>query len=181
MALVASICETFYAFALVFIVCELGQRVTNAYGIIENTIESFDWYLFPNELRHMLPFILSFAQQPITFKCFGRISCNRETFEKVFISLKKYTFNSYMYWKFDEIHSFLILFLFRWSTKDIHILRCSITLTNHANQASLCIRFLPTKKFFAIKSETAWRFLTKFFRMLLHQRISLMWQDTFGV
>lgn len=69
--------------ALVFIACELGQRINNAFDEIDSTIEQFDWYLFPIEVKRILPMIIVIAQQPIALECFGSIACSREIFEKV--------------------------------------------------------------------------------------------------
>lgn len=52
-----SIVEMCYAFGLVFFVCELGQRLTNAFESNEDTFERFDWHLFSNELLKMLHLI----------------------------------------------------------------------------------------------------------------------------
>lgn len=49
-ALLLSISEMFFAFVVEFIICELGQQVTNAYETIEITFKTSDWYLYPIEL-----------------------------------------------------------------------------------------------------------------------------------
>lgn len=72
-----------YAFGLIFVVCELSQRVTNAFEDLNDVIAEFNWYLFPSKLKKMLPTIMIVAQQPIEFECFGSISCSREAFKKV--------------------------------------------------------------------------------------------------
>lgn len=66
-----------------FAFVELGQRITNAFDDIDETIGQFDWYLFPIGVQKMLPTILIHAQKPVTLDCFGKISCLRESFKKV--------------------------------------------------------------------------------------------------
>lgn len=81
--LLITIIEAMYAFGVVFISCELGQRSTNDFEECSEMIEQLDWYLFPAEIQRMLPIIINFAQQPIVFYCFGSAACSRDTFKKV--------------------------------------------------------------------------------------------------
>lgn len=71
------------ALALVFIICELGQSLSNAFDEINVTINQFDWYLFPNEIQRVLPMIIAHAQQPVLVECFGSIACTRDAFKNV--------------------------------------------------------------------------------------------------
>lgn len=74
------------AFALVFIACELGQKMTDAFEEIDTTIGQIDWYLFPIEIKRMMLTIAANTQQPVTLECFGSIACTREVFRKVGIT-----------------------------------------------------------------------------------------------
>lgn len=74
-----------FGIILVFISCELGQRMGDAFEEIGITIGEFDWYLFPIKIQRMLPMIIADAQQPVEVECFGSIACTRETFRKVVI------------------------------------------------------------------------------------------------
>ena len=87
--------QVIYAFGVVFIACELGQRVNLAFVECSDMIDQFDWYLFPAEIQRLLPIILNFTQQPVEIKCFGSTTLDRETFKYVRIT---------------KIHSFQILF-----------------------------------------------------------------------
>lgn len=78
--LIGQVC---YAFGATFISCELGQRTNNGYCDIDAIMGQFDWYLYPNEIQRILPAIIANSQQPVYIKCFGSISCSRETFKKV--------------------------------------------------------------------------------------------------
>lgn len=71
--------------ALVFVCCELGQRMSDAFDGINFTIEQLDWYLIPVEVQQMLPMIITITQQPVELKCFGNIVCGREVLKNVSI------------------------------------------------------------------------------------------------
>lgn len=72
-----------YAFGIILVICELGQRLTDAFGQIADEVKHFDWYLFPYEIQRILSFILINAQQPVELECFGSVTGIRETFKKV--------------------------------------------------------------------------------------------------
>ena len=78
-----SVILLWWSFVLAFIPCELGERISDASIEAANIILQFDWYLFPIEVRKMLPMILTIADIPIAIKCFGSISCTREAFQAV--------------------------------------------------------------------------------------------------
>lgn len=75
--------ETTYAFSVMFICCELAQRISVAFDECSEMVDQLDWYLFPAKIQRMLPTILNFTQQPIEIKCFGSTACDRETFKSV--------------------------------------------------------------------------------------------------
>lgn len=72
-----------FALALVFIICELGQRMSDTFDEIDSTLDKSDWYLFPIEIKRMLPMIIANAQEPVSLECFGSIICSRNTFKNV--------------------------------------------------------------------------------------------------
>ena len=67
----------------VFAACELGQRFSNAFCDIDDSIFQLDWYLLPFELQKTLPIIVNYAQQPLVVQFFGSYSCSRNQFKKV--------------------------------------------------------------------------------------------------
>lgn len=83
LVLFVSMFYAFYGFGLVFVVCELGERLTNAFEQIEYEIEKSDWYLFSHEIQRLLPIILIVSQQPVELECFGSVNGRRETYKKV--------------------------------------------------------------------------------------------------
>lgn len=83
MLLLISCFELFWAICLVFLPCEIAERLSYAFDGINRKIDQFHWYLFSFEMKKMLPMILLNAQQPVSLNCFGSIQCNRETFKMV--------------------------------------------------------------------------------------------------
>lgn len=83
MALFLLIYDVIIAFTLVFISCELCQRLSNAFSDFDDIIIQYKWYLFPIELKQMLPMVMIVAQKPVLIECFGDIACCRDVFKKV--------------------------------------------------------------------------------------------------
>lgn len=69
---------------LAFLCCELGQRITNAFDDIDEVLlVELNWYLFPIEIKKILPTILINTQEVVALHCFGSIVCGRESFKDV--------------------------------------------------------------------------------------------------
>lgn len=83
MSLLLLILSGIFALTLVSIACELGQRLNNAFDRINLTIDRFNWYLLPNEVKRVLPVVIVIAQQPVSLKCYGSIVCTRDVFKDV--------------------------------------------------------------------------------------------------
>lgn len=77
--------EIIYAFGVIFVSCDLGQRAQQAFFKCGDIIYQLNWYKFPAEIQQMLPLIINFTQKPLTFECFGSTACVRETFKFVSI------------------------------------------------------------------------------------------------
>lgn len=83
MLLLLLILSGVFALALVFISCELGHRINEAFDAVNVYIEQLDWYAFPVEIQRMLPMIIANVQQPVPLDCFGSITCTRAVFKDV--------------------------------------------------------------------------------------------------
>lgn len=83
MMLIEMVFEVFYSFCVVFVSCEMGERLINEYEDIEFVICQLDWYLLPLEIQQMLTTIIINAQHPVTIECFGSTNVNRESFMQV--------------------------------------------------------------------------------------------------
>lgn len=83
LVLLATVSYACYAFGVILIICELGQRMSDAIEGIWDTIDDFDWYSFPHDIQRFLPYLLIAAQRPVVLKCFGSTSGSRNTFKKV--------------------------------------------------------------------------------------------------
>lgn len=75
--------EVFYAFGIVFTVCELSERIINSFEQINDVVHQFEWYLFPVSIQRILPIFIINVHQPIDIAYFGSRSCSREAFKKV--------------------------------------------------------------------------------------------------
>lgn len=73
----------FWSFALVFAACEIAGRMSDEFDDFDAKLGQLQFYLFPHEIKKLLPFIMINAQQEVGFECFGSTMCNRETFQKV--------------------------------------------------------------------------------------------------
>lgn len=67
----------------VFIVCELGERACELFGTVDEVMDEIDWYLYPIEIKRILPIIMIVTQKPIYIELFGSITASRETFKRV--------------------------------------------------------------------------------------------------
>lgn len=81
--LVMTAMEVFYSFGVLFMSCEIGQRLNVAFDECGRKVELLVWYLFPTKVQRMVPLIMNFTQQPIEITCFGSTACGRETFKYV--------------------------------------------------------------------------------------------------
>lgn len=72
-------------FGTVCATCELGQRISNICGQIDNDFSQFNWYLFPIEVKRILPTVILYVQQPVEITFFGSFSANRELCKRVSI------------------------------------------------------------------------------------------------
>lgn len=70
-------------FTLLFVACELSHRMTCAFDTVNVYIEQLNWYLFPIEVKRMLPMIIATAQEKVALECFGSISCTRGVLKSV--------------------------------------------------------------------------------------------------
>lgn len=84
--LIIVLLEVSFAFGYMMIICDLCQRITDAFEELSETIYQLDWYSFPNEVQQILPIVINFTQQPIEFNCFGSTPLTRELFKLVRIS-----------------------------------------------------------------------------------------------
>lgn len=115
-----------FGLAAVFIACELAHRLTDAFNGIGHTADQLDWYLFPIEVKRMLPMVIVIAKQPVTIACFGNIICSREVFKNVSAFLL-YDFNNHKlnysnlcpHQFFSLFRLFIGLFRFSWCSVDL--------------------------------------------------------------
>lgn len=136
MMLVVMAFEVFYSFCVVFVTCELGERLISEYEEIEYVICQFDWYLLPAEVQKVLPTIVINAQKTVTIECFGSTNTNRESFQKVRPEMRK-NHNDFLE---NNIHKSL-KFVFTGGEHWLHILYddSSVFLKS---KSKICIRWM---------------------------------------
>lgn len=78
-----SIFGAFWGACLVFAVCEISERYSNAFSEINDVVGQLEWYLLPIEAQRLLPLLIMYCQKPFVIKFFGNIACSREQFKKV--------------------------------------------------------------------------------------------------
>lgn len=70
-------------FIFIFIACEPGERVTEAFETFNEEFEQCDWYLLQNDVQKLYVMFLLDTKLRINIKCYGNIHCTRETSKKV--------------------------------------------------------------------------------------------------
>lgn len=81
--LVKPACSAFWSFALIFLICEFGQMVTDHFDELTNAINDYDWTSFPDEIQKILPVIIQNTQREVVIETFKNTSCSRESFKIV--------------------------------------------------------------------------------------------------
>lgn len=71
------------SYAMIFVLCEFGERVNAVFDEISIAVDQLRWYLFPLGTQKMLPTVLVVASEPVKLSMFGSIDCNRRTFKEV--------------------------------------------------------------------------------------------------
>lgn len=73
---------TFWSFVQVFVFCDSSERLTGGFEEIDMYCLC-DWYLFPMQVRRMLPTVIKSTQKPVIFEGYGNVMCTREMFKRV--------------------------------------------------------------------------------------------------
>lgn len=77
------------ALAIVFVVCEFGQRLTDQFEMFDEKLSLCKWYLFPFELQQMFLIVMSNTQQLTCLHGYGNIPCTRDSFKEVLSHIAK--------------------------------------------------------------------------------------------
>lgn len=70
-------------FIFIFIACEPGERVSEAFEQLNDELIQCDWHLLPTEIQRLYLIFLVNTQQSINFQCYGGILCTRDTSKNV--------------------------------------------------------------------------------------------------
>lgn len=83
--LLIALAEMFWSFCLVFIYCDLGERISDGFNELYDVICMLKWHKYPIEIQRMLIDILIVTQQPVVIQGFGNVYCTRNACQKVCI------------------------------------------------------------------------------------------------
>lgn len=75
--------DAFNTFVVVFISCELSQRLADAFTEFNDLIDEYRWFRFPIKVKRILPMTLIIVQKPVSLQYFGSYLCCREAFKNV--------------------------------------------------------------------------------------------------
>lgn len=75
--------ELLWTFALIFVVCELGERASLAFREIDCMTGQLNFYDFPYKMKKILPVFMAMVSVPFNMSVFGSLTCGREPFRKV--------------------------------------------------------------------------------------------------
>lgn len=81
--LIGPFSELLWSFGLVWIFCNLCEKLTTAFEEVCGAFDLLDWYFYPPKMTKILPVMIMNAQRRVVVECFGKISCSLETFKAV--------------------------------------------------------------------------------------------------
>lgn len=72
-----------WMFGIMFLYCEVGERVTHQFSVFHERLCFSDWFLFPLEMKRMFVIMLSNTHESIIIQGYANTDCTREAFKKV--------------------------------------------------------------------------------------------------
>lgn len=112
--LVNQLCVTFWSFALIFLFCNFGEKISGQFTKLNDVIYQCNWYLCPLKIQQMFPMILTATQNVPTMTSFGNVVCSRESFKKVTFIVPSKIHRIY------RIYIFMLTSLFKFSIELTH-------------------------------------------------------------
>lgn len=71
------------SYAHIYFFCIFGQRLSNNFENLNESVFMCEWYRFPVKSRKLINAMLLAAQYPVYIRGFGSSSCTLETFKEV--------------------------------------------------------------------------------------------------
>lgn len=81
--MIPPIIQLFWSYTSLFIFCEFGERETNEFAKLNDSIYHIKWYSCPLKIKRNLPFIIKNTQQMVILQSYGQFFCTREAFKNV--------------------------------------------------------------------------------------------------
>lgn len=66
-----------------FCACEMGERLSNQFNAINDTLCKSKWYSFPIGIQRIMVIVIANAQQDAYIQSFGTLPCARNSFKMV--------------------------------------------------------------------------------------------------
>lgn len=88
MTIVNLIVKSFFSFALLYLYCEIGEKVSMTFAQLKLEFDEFKFYTLSIDLQRMLPIIAGAAQHPPILYGFGNFPSSRETFKAVSVNYR---------------------------------------------------------------------------------------------
>lgn len=74
-----------WSLVIMFMISELGERLTSKFAEFNDALYQCDWYEFPIGMQQMFVMITANAQHPVIIKGFANTLCARKSFKKVIL------------------------------------------------------------------------------------------------
>lgn len=73
----------FWAFSIIFLYCEIGERVTHEFNEFNEQFCQCNWYSFSIEMQRMFIIVMSNTQRPAIIQGYANTVCTRDAFKQV--------------------------------------------------------------------------------------------------
>lgn len=73
----------FWSLAQIFVFCEIGENLMSQFNQLSDAIVYCEWYIFSQQTKQILPFIMMATQTPVAIGGFGNVQCTRNAFRSV--------------------------------------------------------------------------------------------------
>lgn len=70
-------------FSVIFIFCEIGEKLKSSFNQIDDEFNNLDWYLFPMDGMKIVSMIMIITQKTVALRGYRNIEYDREQFKKV--------------------------------------------------------------------------------------------------
>lgn len=109
---------------VIYLVCILGQRMTDQFDEFNDELHQCNWFTFPMGMQKMYAIFVHNAQQQMGLQGYGNLLCSRDTMKRVIASdieyvlrYVRYKYNAFSFHLLDTERKLLIFY----DTSPIHL------------------------------------------------------------